>query len=92
VASCFVDTSLNPPALDCNLCVNGRRPQGMKRARVSRRASPLGRHFAHAAHLEAAAVDAFRILREELQAHGAAPELIDAATRTPSATRYATHG
>ena len=53
----------------------------MKRARVARRASALGRHFAQAAHLEAAAVDAFRILREELRAHGAPAELIDAASR-----------
>jgi hypothetical protein len=81
IGSCYVNDGVTPSVLECNLCVNGRRPEGMKRARIPRRASALGRHFAHAAHLEASAIAAFRTLRDELVAHGAPVELIDAARR-----------
>ena len=41
----------------------------------------LGAYFAEVARLEAASVDAFRILRDELRAHGAPKKLVRAAAR-----------
>jgi len=43
--------------------------------------SSLARYFAETAYLEAAAVDAFRILRDELEAHGAPQALVTGAER-----------
>jgi hypothetical protein len=41
----------------------------------------VGAHFARAACMEAGSVDAFRILRDELRAHGAPPRLVRAASK-----------
>jgi hypothetical protein len=60
-------------------CGTGRRPEGMRQARV--RGGALGAHFARMAHLEAASVPAFRRLRAELRAHGAPQRLLDRCTR-----------
>ncbi len=53
----------------------GRRPKDLVEERPSRRGRPLGQHLARSAHLEASAVEAFRILGEEL-AHYGAPRLL----------------
>jgi hypothetical protein len=61
-------------------CAVGRRPAGLA-------GSPLcdsraaGGYFAEIAHLEAASVTAFRILRDELRASGAPKKLVHAAAR-----------
>ncbi len=52
-------------------CVAGRRPAGLCQPRPTRWQAPLGQHFAAMAALEAASVDAFRVLRAELKCHGA---------------------
>ena len=62
-----------------NSCGNGRGYEGMELAAVRGQTSPLGRYLAETAQLEGAAVDAFRILRDELLAHGAPDELVRAA-------------
>lgn len=64
-------------------CVIGRRPEGLRAARSSRRsADPVGRYFADNARLESASVTAFRILRAELLAHGAPPSLLRRARKS----------
>ena len=61
-------------------CAVGRRPAGL--ADVSGCDSrAAGSYFAEIAHLEAASVTAFRILRDELRAHGAPKKLVRAAGR-----------
>ncbi|HVG59120.1 MAG TPA: ferritin-like domain-containing protein [Hyalangium sp.] len=60
-------------------CVIGRRPVGLRASDGVVCADALGRHFASAAHLEAASIKAFLRLREELALHGAAVALQDAA-------------
>jgi hypothetical protein len=72
--------------VECATCANGvgRRPQGLakpRRGRSSRSqsANALGNYFAGAAHLEAASIPAFRMLRRELARHGAPRELLEAA-------------
>ncbi len=61
-------------------CSIGRRPEGLRDARIAGR-SALGTHLAQAAHLEAAAVVAFLELAFELEAHGAPESLVAAAQR-----------
>lgn len=60
-------------------CVIGRRPVGLRDSDGVVCANVLGRHFASAAHLEAASIKAFLRLREELALHGADVALQDAA-------------
>jgi hypothetical protein len=60
-------------------CAIGRRPLGLTSRGDTGCDDVLGRHFASAAHLEAASVDAFERLRLELALHGAPPELKGAA-------------
>ncbi|MFY0565529.1 ferritin-like domain-containing protein [Archangium lansingense] len=60
-------------------CIVGRRPVGLRAAGGVACSEALGRHFASAAHLEAAAIKAFLRLREELALHGADVALQDAA-------------
>jgi hypothetical protein len=60
-------------------CVIGRRPAGLHASDGVVCADALGRHFASAAHLEAASIKAFLRLREELALHGAEVALQDAA-------------
>ncbi len=61
-------------------CVTGRRPAGL-RMPLLLEASGVGAYFADLARLEAASVDAFRILHGELRAHGAPKKLVRAAAR-----------
>ena len=60
-------------------CAIGRRPAGLRAAEGVACEDVLGRHFAAAAHLEAASINAFLRLREELALHGADVALQDAA-------------
>ncbi|MDX2014065.1 MAG: ferritin-like domain-containing protein [Myxococcaceae bacterium] len=60
-------------------CAIGRRPHGLASSGDIDCEDTLGRHFASAAHLEAASVDAFLRLRQELVLHGAPTELRGAA-------------
>lgn len=62
-------------------CVIGRRPAGLPVASTSQAGSGLGAYFADAARLEAASIVAFRILRNELRAHGAPNRLQQLARR-----------
>lgn len=59
----------------------GRRPSGLEPAGPAQGRNAVGAFFAHVAHLEAASVHAFRILRDELTRHEAPAALISAATR-----------
>jgi hypothetical protein len=80
----FCEVQTDPqgqPAVYCNLCLTGRRPEGMRRTRVTKRGSVLGRYLARIAELEAASVEAFHILRAELAAHGAPAHLLETAKR-----------
>jgi hypothetical protein len=67
-------------SLLCVLGCSGRRPQNLTERRIAF-LSPAAECFSHAAHLEAASVDAFRILHDELVAHGAPQALCRAALR-----------
>lgn len=61
-------------------CVVGRRPAGLgEPGNCDTRSA--GRYFADIAHLEAASVTAFRVLRDELRANGAPKKLVRAAAR-----------
>jgi hypothetical protein len=60
-------------------CAIGRRPAGLHAAGGVACEDALGRHFAQAAHLEAASINAFLRLREELALHGADMALQDRA-------------
>ncbi|MBZ4415168.1 ferritin-like domain-containing protein [Myxococcus sp. RHSTA-1-4] len=78
-------------------CAIGRRPVGLRAPGNVACSDALGRHFAVVAHLEAASINAFLRLREELELHGASAELRNAALRsamdevlhTDSSTRLA---
>ncbi|SEU13663.1 hypothetical protein SAMN05443639_10862 [Stigmatella erecta] len=63
-------------------CAIGRRPAGLRTAEEVACTDALGRHFAAAAHLEAASIHAFLRLREELALHGADARLQEAALRS----------
>jgi hypothetical protein len=63
--------------LNCYGACLGRRPPGMCSTRT--RGPLVGRYFADAAQLEAASVDAFDVLRRELEALGAPRGLVEAA-------------
>jgi hypothetical protein len=60
-------------------CVGGRCPAGLAAPALTGGASPLGAWLAACAHLEAASIDAFAILGDELCAHAAPRALIRAA-------------
>ncbi len=60
---------------------SGRRPEGLAVREARRGEGPVAAYFARLAHLEAASVDAFEILRSELGAHGAPGSLRRAAGR-----------
>ena len=72
---------------DSVLCIThpypceGRRPAGLRQA-LHRPGSGFECHLADAAWLEAASVDAFRVLRRELRAHRAPRRLLRAASRS----------
>jgi hypothetical protein len=60
-------------------CQTGRRPAGLAWPAGLTKTSPLGAWLAGTAHLEAASVDAFGILADELELHGAPRRLVGAA-------------
>ena len=64
-----------------NIC-EGRRPPGLASRPSPKGASHIGRFFARASHNEAASVDAFQIVRDELRAHAAPRPLVRAAIRS----------
>ena len=71
-------------SIECGGPCEGRRPAGLARARLAAgdaRQEAIGRWFARSAYLEAASVDAFRILRAELHHHGAPSRLLRACSR-----------
>jgi hypothetical protein len=77
---CSVPTSTNCTQ---QVGIGGRRPEyfasrGFGPAPAGRE---VGSHFARAACMEAGSVEAFRILRDELRAHGAPARLVRAASR-----------
>ncbi len=61
-------------------CAIGRRPAGLCEPEAIS-GNALGEYFAQIAHLEAASVTAFRVLRDELRAKGAPKKLVRAAAR-----------
>lgn len=69
--------------IDCATCAKGvgRVPEGLSPAVIEKGRSPIGDYFAAAARLEAAAVHAFRRMRDELGACGAPASLRRAAER-----------
>jgi rubrerythrin len=80
--------------MSCGECGGGRLHRAARaRAAIERRARvgpSVGEWFAHAAFLEATAVDAFRILAGDLRQHGAPPSLRRAARRAVTdETRHA---
>ena len=77
-SSCEVQAG---PSLEClsASCGNGRAYAGMARPHAPGQTSAVGRYFAETAQLEAASIDAFRILRDELRAHDAPDDLVMAA-------------
>jgi hypothetical protein len=94
LATCEVICGVHP-ALTCSVgavgagsvtvdcvagCVTGRRPAGICAPLLFETHGP-GSYFAELARLESASVDAFRILRDELRAHGAPKKLVRAAAR-----------
>jgi len=78
------------PAYDCTRpaeCGAGRRPAGFSPAPGLPAPSLVAAWLARAAELEAASVDAFRILRRELAAHGAPRALLRASSRAAADER-----
>ena len=72
---------------DCYQCiVGGRRPHGLALAAPAE-APPAGVFFARLASLEAASVDAFEILADELTAHGGPTALVRRARRAAADER-----
>jgi hypothetical protein len=69
-------------SLECfsKACANGRAYEGMPKPTVPGQASPLGHYLALAAELEAASIEAFRILEAELSSHDAPASLIASAS------------
>ncbi len=83
-AGVILQKSTDPLIVECASCPNGvgRKPRGLEAPRSRRKNdSALGNYFANAAHLEAASVHAFRILRRELLSFGAPKNLLSAARR-----------
>ena len=80
--SCTVSsTDATSATVQCIVgCPVGRRPAGLG-APPPYNAASLGSYFAEMARLEAASVNAFRILRDELRAKGAPKKLVRAAAR-----------
>lgn len=72
--------------VNCATCAIGRRTQGFE-ARGGASGDAVGRYFAAAAQLEAAAVMAFRTLADELRAHDAPAHLVDHAARSADEER-----
>jgi hypothetical protein len=82
VTDCAVSTvDATSITVQCSTaCFTGRRPAGLSEP-LAAEGCELGGFFAEVARLEAASVCAFRILRDELRAHGAPKKLVRAAAR-----------
>ena len=80
-AYCTFDSSTN--ILECQSMCTGRLPAFLREPMPSpdSDADAVGDYLARAAYLEAAAVDAFAILADELRAHGAPRSLVRSAQR-----------
>lgn len=76
-----LSTKHTPPTPGCTPPRRGRRPEGLTLA-VRDDGATLGGHFAESAELEAASVDAFRRLEEELRLAGAPESLRRRARRS----------
>ena len=70
----------NNAYLACMYCVIGRRPPGLVPVEAAE-GTATGAYFADASHLEAASVEAFRLLREELASLGAPRSMLRRASR-----------
>jgi hypothetical protein len=84
ISGCNVVRRPTGEVLLCNLSMQctGRRPAGLaRRCGASPGGARVGRFFAEAAYLEAASVDAFAVLEDDLVAYGAPPRLVRAAAR-----------
>jgi hypothetical protein len=79
-ASGFCDLNPDGKTVTCHTECTGRRPQGLDGSNTCA-PSTLGGYFAEVACLEAASVDAFRILTEDLLLFGAPKKLVQAARR-----------
>ncbi len=77
-------TDASPLLVDCATCLGGpgRRPEGLRPPEASPAASALGAYLAGSAHMEAAAVVAFRRMEAELAAFGAPADLTALAARS----------
>jgi hypothetical protein len=81
-ASCQLVPVDGSEMLQCQVGCLGRRPEGLRRfSSAPRSRSVVGEYLARAAYLEAASVDAFRILQRELACHGCPERLLRAARR-----------
>ena len=79
---CYENTLDGHTVIQCNTCLGaGRRPAGYDGPDAFPCTSPLGAYFSAMAQLEAASIDAFRILRDELVFHGAPRPLVRDAER-----------
>ena len=84
----FVAPDGGPIKIECAMCAGvGRRPGGLARATFGNATTALGDFFARVAHLEAASIDAFVALGEELAARGAPRGLVKMAARCASDER-----
>jgi hypothetical protein len=81
VVTCVRESAESVLCFEYPFPCEGRRPQGLQEAPRTTR-SGFDCHLADAAWLEAASVDAFRVLRRELRAHGAPRRLLRAASRS----------
>src|SRR5262249_15726922 len=81
-SQCFIDPDVDGGgyALTCVTGCVGRMPEGLA-ARQGHERDAIANWLADVAYLEAASVDAFAILSQELQAHGAPSPLVRAAQR-----------
>jgi len=69
------------PFVDCFIGCTGRRPPTLARSGRAARGDEVARFFGEMARLEAASVDAFRLLGDELRLHRAPRALLAAAAR-----------
>ena len=77
----FCDLNSDGKTVTCHTDCTGRRPQGLHESDASSAPCTLGDYFAEVAALEAASVDAFRTLGDELIRFGAPMKLVRAARR-----------
>jgi len=81
ISYCYLnpETATTPAYVECGGFCEGRRPDALDPC--APRGETVGRWLAQVAYLEAASIDAFRVLRAELRAHRAPKRLLRAASR-----------